>query len=175
MNYWLLKSEPSVFSIADLERQRQAVWDGVRNYQARNHLRAAQVGDLAFFYHSSADPMGIAGLCKVVETNVDDPTQFDPNSPYYDPKSTPAAPRWQTVRVEFVEMFERVIALDTLKATFTGDELLVVKKGMRLSVMPVSEDAAERLLAMARREPIAATALLCLRQRPHALGCRQQS
>jgi predicted RNA-binding protein with PUA-like domain len=149
MNYWLLKSEPSVFSIEDLRRQGEAVWDGVRNYQARNHLRTAQPGDLAFFYHSSADPMGIAGLCKVIETNVDDPTQFDPSSPYYDPKSTPEAPRWQTVRVAFVEAFERVITLDALKATFTGDELLVVKKGMRLSVMPVSEAAAQRLLQMA--------------------------
>jgi predicted RNA-binding protein with PUA-like domain len=150
MNYWLLKSEPSVFSIEDLKRQKEAVWDGVRNYQARNHLRTAQMGDLAFFYHSSADPMGIAGLCKVIEANVEDPTQFDPSSPYYDPKSTRAAPRWQTVRVAFVEAFDQIITLDALKAAFTGEELLVVKKGMRLSVMPVSEAAAQRLLQMAR-------------------------
>jgi len=149
MNYWLLKSEPAVFSIHDLKRQGQAVWDGVRNYQARNHLRTAAIDDLAFFYHSSADPMGIAGLCKVLETGIDDPTQFEPKSAYYDPKSTREAPRWQTVRVGFVEAFSSLVTLETLKASFTGDELLVVRKGMRLSVMPVSAAAAKRILALA--------------------------
>ncbi len=150
MNYWLLKSEPSVFGIGQLRKVKSAVWDGVRNYQARNHLRTAAVGDLAFFYHSNTDPTGLAGLCKVTATNVADPTQFDPKSDYYDPKSTPAEPRWQTVKVEYVETFPRVITLDELKASFTQEELLVVRKGMRLSVMPVSEAAANRLLKMAR-------------------------
>jgi predicted RNA-binding protein with PUA-like domain len=153
-NYWLLKSEPSVFSIDDLARQGDAIWDGVRNYQARNHLRTAQIDDLAFFYHSSNELTGIAGLCKVVAANVDDPTQFDPKSDYYDPKSTMDAPRWQTVKVAFVEKFKRVIALDELKATFTPDELMVVRKGMRLSVMPVDAAAAARLLQMARLQQI---------------------
>ena len=141
-----------MFGIADLKKKGQTVWDGVRNYQARNHLRTAQVGDLAFFYHSSSDAIGIAGLCKVIEANVDDPTQFDASSAYYDPKSTREAARWQTVRVEFVESFADVITLDALKASFTGDELLVVRKGMRLSVMPVSEAAAQRILQMAQKK-----------------------
>lgn len=150
MNYWILKSEPSVFGIEQLKKMKSAVWDGVRNYQARNHLRTAAVGDLAFFYHSNTVLTGLAGLCRVIATNVADPTQFDPKSNYYDPKSTPAEPRWQTVKVEYVETFPRVITLDELKATFAPEELLVVRKGMRLSVMPVSEDTAMRLLKMAR-------------------------
>lgn len=150
MNYWLLKSEPGVFGIEQLKKVKSAIWDGVRNYQARNHLRTAQVGDLAFFYHSNTDPTGLAGLCKVIATNVADPTQFDPKSEYYDPKSTRAEPRWQTVKVEYVETFPRVITLDELKISFSPEELLVVRKGMRLSVMPVSEAAAQRMLTIAR-------------------------
>jgi len=149
MNYWLMKSEPSVYSIWDLQRDGQTLWDGVRNYQARNYLKAMQVGDRAFFYHSNADPPGIAGLMKIVETQVVDPSQFDPTSPYYDPKSTPAAPRWQTVRVQFVAAFGRLIPLAQLRATFTPAELEVVRRGTRLSVMPVPQAVAERLLALA--------------------------
>ncbi len=149
MNYWLLKSEPGVFSIDDLKRVKTAVWDGVRNYQARNHLRTAHVGDLAFFYHSSNKLTGIAGTCTVIETNIANPTQFDPKSGYYDPKSTQAEPRWQTVKVKYDSTFANIIGLDTLKAEFSPDELLVVRKGYRLSVMPVSEAAAKRILAMA--------------------------
>lgn len=150
MNYWLLKSEPSVYNIDDLQRDGSTIWDGIRNYQARNYLRTAEVGDLAFFYHSSNENTGIVGLCKVIETNLADPTQFDPKSDYFDEKSMPDNPRWQTVRVEFAEKFPRTISLDELKEKFIPDELVVVRKGMRLSVMPVSESAAKRLLAMAR-------------------------
>ncbi len=149
MSYWLLKSEPGVFSIDDLKRVNTAIWDGVRNYQARNHLRTAQVSDLAFFYHSSAKLTGIAGTCTVIETNIADPSQFDPKSGYYDPTSTTAEPRWQTVKVKYEATFANIISLDELKATFTPDELILVRKGMRLSVMPVSEAAARRILAMA--------------------------
>jgi predicted RNA-binding protein with PUA-like domain len=148
MNYWLLKSEPSVFSIDDLAEQRVSIWDGVRNYQARIYLRSMQTGDLCFFYHSNCDEVGIAGVCKVAATLVPDPTQFDPRSDYYDPKSTPDAPRWETVKVAFVEKFMRVITLDELKANFTPEELMVVRKGMRFSVMPVDAMPAERLLKM---------------------------
>ncbi|WP_421658730.1 EVE domain-containing protein [Leptothermofonsia sp. ETS-13] len=87
MNYWLMKSEPSVYSIDDLKRDRTTIWDGVRNYQARNFLRSMQVGDLAFFYHSNAEPPGIAGLMKISTPDIVDPTQFDPKSKYYDEKS----------------------------------------------------------------------------------------
>lgn len=149
MNYWLMKSEPSVYSIWDLQRDGQTLWDGVRNYQARNYLKAMQVGDRAFFYHSNADPPSIAGLMEIVETQVVDPSQFDPTSPYYDPKATPAAPRWYTVRVQFVAAFGRLIPLAQLRATFTPAELEVVRRGTRLSVMPVPQAVAERLLALA--------------------------
>jgi predicted RNA-binding protein with PUA-like domain len=148
INYWLMKSEPAVYSITDLQNQRQTVWDGVRNYQARNFLRQMQIGDLAFFYHSNAEPPGIAGLMQIVEIGIADPTQFDSSSKYYDPKSTPDSPRWQTVKVEFVEAFTHPISLSILKEKFSDDELLVVKKGNRLSVMPVLEAVAKNILAM---------------------------
>ncbi|MBS3029256.1 MAG: EVE domain-containing protein [Dolichospermum sp. DET50] len=150
MNYWLMKSEPGVYSISDLQSQNQTIWDGVRNYQARNFLRKMQIGDLAFFYHSNAEPPGIFGLMKIVETGIADPTQFDVNSKYYDDKSTPESPRWQTVKVEFVEIFSNPLSLSTLKQNFHGDELLVVKKGNRLSVIPVIESVGSRILEMAR-------------------------
>jgi predicted RNA-binding protein with PUA-like domain len=150
--YWLLKSEPSVFSIDDLQRVQTTIWDGIRNYQARNYLRTAHPGDLAFFYHSSNASTGLAGLCEIVETDVVDPTQFDPVSAYYDAKSTPANPRWYTVKVRFVEKFAQITTLETLKAQFTPEELVVVRKGYRLSVMPVSAEVAPRLFALAQRK-----------------------
>lgn len=148
MNYWLMKSEPDVYSIADLKRDRTSLWDGVRNYQARNYLRQMNQGDLAFFYHSNTNPPGIVGLMRVIESGIADPTQFDEHSEYYDPKSTLNAPRWQTVSVEFVEEFAKLISLDLLKQEFTTDRLLLVKKGNRLSVMPIAEDVAKKILAM---------------------------
>lgn len=148
MNYWLMKSEPEVYSIADLQQQHQTIWDGVRNYQARNYLRQMQVGDLAFFYHSNTNLPGIVGLMRVVNTDIADPTQFEPSSKYYDPKSTPESPRWQTVVVEFVEAFPQPILLPTLKEKFTAEELMVVRQGNRLSVIPVPEAVAEKILAL---------------------------
>lgn len=148
MNYWLMKSEPDVYGIADLKRDRQTIWDGVRNYQARNFLRSMQPGDLAFFYHSNATPLGIAGMMKVVESGIADPTQFDSTSSYYDVKSTKELPRWQTVCVEFVEEFSHLVSLDTLRSQFSPDELLVVKPGNRLSVLPVAPAIAQRLLTL---------------------------
>lgn len=152
MNYWLMKSEPTVYSIADLARDRQTLWDGVRNYQARNFLREMQPGDLGFFYHSNTTPPGIVGLVRVVQSGIDDPSQFDPTSRYYDPKSSQEAPRWQTVSIEFVKMFPQLISLDTLRQLFTADELWVVRQGNRLSVMPVSEAVATKILALAEAE-----------------------
>lgn len=150
MRYWLMKSEPDVYSIADLERDQTEIWDGVRNYQARNFMRDMTVGDVAFFYHSNTKPPGIAGLMTIVETDVVDPTQFDRSSKYYDPKSTPDAPRWQTVTVGYKDTFAHYIALDTLKENFTPAELLVVKRGNRLSIMPVDETVAKKILAIAQ-------------------------
>lgn len=148
MNYWLMKSEPDVYGIADLKRDRQTIWDGVRNYQARNFLRSMHPGDLAFFYHSNATPLGIAGIMKVIESGIADPTQFDPHSKYYDAKSTQDAPRWQTVRVEFVEELPHLVSLDQLRQQFTPDDLWVVRPGNRLSVIPVTEEVAKRILAI---------------------------
>jgi predicted RNA-binding protein with PUA-like domain len=148
MNYWLMKSEPDVYSIANLKSDRISIWDGVRNYQARNFMREMSLGDLVFFYHSNTKIPGIVGLMRVIETNIADPTQFDMNSEYYDAKSKLDTPRWQTVRVEFVEEFAKSISLDELKQKFSADEILVVRKGNRLSVMPVSEGAAEKILKM---------------------------
>lgn len=151
MNYWLLKSEPSDYSIADLERDRAALWDGVRNYQARNFLRQMKIGDRAFFYHSNAKPPGIAGLAKVIRENVVDPTQFDPEDKHYDPKATPDSPRWQTVELEFIEVFPQFISISELKENFSPEEFLVVKRGNRLSVMPVVETVAQQILELAYR------------------------
>jgi predicted RNA-binding protein with PUA-like domain len=146
MSYWLMKSEPEVYSIEDLEKEQQTIWDGVRNYQARNFLRRMQVGDLAFFYHSNSKPSGIVGLMTAIETNLLDPTQFDRHSKYYDPKSTVNAPRWQTVKLQFLKKFPEIIALEKLKQLFAETELLLVKKGNRLSIMPVSDEIAEKIV-----------------------------
>lgn len=148
MNYWLMKSEPDVYGILNLATDKETIWDGVRNYQARNFLREMKIGDLAFFYHSNASPPGIAGLMRISQSDIVDPTQFDPTSKYYDAKSTPEKPRWQTVKVEFMQEFPVLISLEMLKQTFSPDELLVVKQGNRLSVMPVAPEVAEKILGM---------------------------
>ncbi|MEH2048863.1 MAG: EVE domain-containing protein [Nostoc sp.] len=143
-----MKSEPEVYSIADLQQQSEIIWDGIRNYQARNFLRQMDEGDLVFFYHSNTNFPGIAGLMRVVKKDIVDPTQFEPKSKYYDPKSSTESPRWQTVVVEFVETFSNPILLSTLKEKFTAEELMVVRQGNRLSVMPIPEAVALKILAM---------------------------
>ena len=135
--YWLMKSEPDVFSIDTLARLGRSPWDGVRSYQARNHMQAMQPGDLALFYHSSTDDRGIVGLSRVITTAYPDHTQFDPNSEYYDPGAKRERPRWFMVDVEFVEKFPALISLDALKADPKLAGMLVVRRGMRLSVQPV--------------------------------------
>jgi predicted RNA-binding protein with PUA-like domain len=150
MAYWLMKSEPDVYSIADLERDRTELWDGVRNYQARNFLTSMALGDRAFFYHSNTKPPGVVGLMEIVAINVVDPTQFDPSSQYYDPKSSLDSPRWHTVTVGYLETFAQIVTLDQLKETFIPDELWVVRRGNRLSVMPIDDAIAEKLLQMAQ-------------------------
>lgn len=150
MNYWLLKSEPDVYSISDLERDTETIWDGVRNYQARNFLRSMQPGDLAFFYHSNTAPPGVVGLMQVAQPDVIDPSQFDSNSKYFDAKSPPDNPRWRTVTLKFVRQFPRMVTLDTLRQTFSPEELWVVRQGNRLSVMPVEGAIAQKILEMAQ-------------------------
>jgi predicted RNA-binding protein with PUA-like domain len=147
MRYWLMKSEPTTYGIWHLEKEKQCIWDGVRNYQARNFLREMAIGDLAFFYHSNTQPPGIVGLMKIIESNIDDPSQFDPNSRYFDPKSNPQTPTWQTVKVELVKTFSSMITLEKLKQSFSPDELLVAQKGNRLSITPVQEEVALKILS----------------------------
>jgi predicted RNA-binding protein with PUA-like domain len=146
MRYWLMKSEPDVYSIDDLEKEGSTIWDGVRNYQARNFLKSMEPGDIAFFYHSNTKPPGIVGLGKVLEGNVVDPSQFDPQSDYYDPKSPPDNPRWQTVKLGYDTTFQTMLTLEALRQHFTPEELLVVRQGNRLSVIPVETAVAHKLL-----------------------------
>jgi predicted RNA-binding protein with PUA-like domain len=146
MAYWLIKSEPDVYGIDAMEREGVGIWDGVRNYQARNYLKAMAVGDYAFFYHSNAKPPGLAGLVRIAEAQVVDPTQFDPGSDYFDPKSSPDQPRWHTVKCQYIETLPKLVPLDVLRDRFAPEELAVVKRGTRLSVLPVEPAIAKRLL-----------------------------
>lgn len=136
--YWLLKSEPDVFGYSDLERVGVEPWNGVRNYQARNHLRAMRVGDRALFYHSNAWPLGIAGVAAIVRAAYPDDLQFDPGSPYHDPKSDPADPRWSMVDVAPLLAFPEVLPLDTLRALPEWQDSPLTSRGTRLSVVPVT-------------------------------------
>ncbi|MDM8545524.1 EVE domain-containing protein [Candidatus Venteria ishoeyi] len=138
--YWLMKSEPNEFSILDLARKKREPWDGVRNYQARNMMRdQMHIGDLIFFYHSNCKVPGIVGVMEVVSESYPDPTAFDPNDGHYDPKSDPDKPRWYLVDVAYVETFTETIALQTLKACPELENMPLLRRGNRLSVMPVSE------------------------------------
>lgn len=141
MHYWLFKSEPSCFSIDDLARRpkQTSPWDGVRNYQVRNMLRDdIQPGDLAFFYHSSCTPPGIAGIVTVVKKGYPDHTAWDLNSEHFDPQSTPDNPRWYMVDVKLVKKFSRLITLDEIKQHPLLKEMLILRKGNRLSITPVT-------------------------------------
>jgi predicted RNA-binding protein with PUA-like domain len=153
MKHWLMKSEPDVFGIDDLARapKRTTAWEGVRNYQARNMLRdEMRKGDLAFFYHSSCEVPGIAGIVKVVREAYPDPTQFDRRSEYYDPASTREAPRWVCVDVQFERRIEPVITLAELREQASGAlrDMVILKRGNRLSVTPVSDSEWRSILAM---------------------------
>ena len=141
MAYWLMKSEPSVFGIDDLKAkpQRTSFWDGVRNYQARNFMRdSMKKGDKVFFYHSSCPEPGIVGIATVAREAYPDATAFDSKSPYYDPKSDPQKPIWMGVDVKFVRRFKRVISLEELKQEPRLDGFTLLRRGNRLSVMPVT-------------------------------------
>ncbi|HTM29283.1 MAG TPA: EVE domain-containing protein [Rhodanobacter sp.] len=140
--YWLLKSEPGAFSIDDLKRRRREPWDGVRNYQARNFMRDdMRVGDRLFFYHSNCAIPGIVGLAEVATDAYPDPSQFDPKSKYFDPGSSRGQPRWMLVDVKFVRKLKRTISLEELKDHTALAGMSLLRKGNRLSVMPV--DAAQ--------------------------------
>lgn len=148
--YWLMKSEPDAFSIHDLEQQGPSPWDGVRNYQARNFMKAMEVDDLVFFYHSSCQPAGIAGIAKVTRSAYPDHTSWDTSSPYYDPKSSEESPRWFMVDIELVEIFPSLIPLSSLKQDPALNEMTLVKKGSRLSVMPILASEWQHILNTTR-------------------------
>ncbi len=138
--YWLMKSEPSTFSIDDLIRSPNQItcWDGVRNYQARNFMRSMAVGDLVLFYHSNADPPAVVGIAEVVTTAYPDSTQFDKKDKHYDPESKPSKPRWDMVDIKYVRKFARALTLDELRKESKLIGMVLLKKGSRLSVQPVT-------------------------------------
>ncbi|MEY2733379.1 MAG: hypothetical protein RL340_438 [Gemmatimonadota bacterium] len=141
MNHWLVKSEPDVFSFADLLKapKKTTCWDGVRNYQARNTLRdQMKQGDRLFYYHSNAEPSGIAGICEVVREGYPDHTAFDPTDPHFDPKSRRDEPTWYMVDVRAVAAFPRLVTLAELKGVKGLEKMALVQKGSRLSVQPVT-------------------------------------
>lgn len=139
--YWLLKSEPDVFSIEDLAKAKNKTthWDGVRNYQARNYLRdSIKKGDLVFFYHSNSEPSAIAGIAEVVKEGYPDFTAFDPDDPHFDPKSKKDQPTWYMVDIKHVETFKKPLSLDDLRGVKGLEDMVLLQKGSRLSVQPVS-------------------------------------
>ena len=150
MNYWLMKSEPDAFSIDDLKNVKKEPWSGVRNYQARNYMwKDMKAGDGVLFYHSNAKIPGIAGLAKVASAAYPDPTQFDPEADYWDPKATPETPRWYLVDVSFERNFSAVLSLETLKAH--ADRLggfVLLNRGTRLSVLPVTKAQWQTILKL---------------------------
>ncbi|HYH40865.1 MAG TPA: EVE domain-containing protein [Burkholderiales bacterium] len=137
-SYWLMKSEPDVYSIDMLARDGRQNWDGVRNYTARNNMRAMALGDLALFYHSSCEPPGVVGLMRIAKLAHPDPSQFDPKNEYYDAKSKREAPRWDMVTVEPVQKAPNMVTLEQLKADPKLEGMVVRERGSRLSVQPVS-------------------------------------
>jgi predicted RNA-binding protein with PUA-like domain len=149
LNYWLMKSEPDVYSVSDLEKEKTTCWEGVRNYQARNNMVKMQVGDKVFFYHSNAKPPGVAGIAKVVKEVYPDHFAQDPKSKYFDAKATKENPRWQMVDVGFEEKFPEIVGLDRIKATKALSEMVLVKSS-RLSVQPVRKTEFDLIRKMAK-------------------------
>ena len=149
MAHWLMKSEPEDYSIDDLERDGREMWDGIRNYQARNMMRDDMaIGDDVFFYHSNCKEPAIVGVARVASKPYPDPTQFDPESKYYDPKSPQENPRWLLVDVEFVRQLARPITLAELKAQSGLDGMILTRRGNRLSIMPVSDEHWDLVLSL---------------------------
>jgi predicted RNA-binding protein with PUA-like domain len=145
--YWLVKSEPNVFSIDHLKASKTTYWSGVRNYQARNFMRdRMKVGDGVLFYHSNAEPIGIAGMAEVVKAGYPDFTAWDPKDKYYDPASLPSKPVWYMVDIKFMKRCRSVIPLKLLKETPVLKKMGVVQKGARLSVQPVAPEEWKAIL-----------------------------
>jgi predicted RNA-binding protein with PUA-like domain len=150
-NYWLIKSEPDVFSFDDLKKSKNKTtyWDGVRNYQARNFLRdEMKKGDLVLFYHSNSDPLAVMGVCEVVKEGYPDHTQFDPDNDHYDPKADTNNPTWMMVDVKFKQEFKNPVTLDEIKANPKLKNMRLIQRGNRLSVMPVTKEEFHEIIKM---------------------------
>ena len=151
MKHWLIKSEPETFSIDDLAKVKREPWSGVRNYQARNFMwKEMRIGDPALFYHSNAKPPGIVGLARVVGEPYPDPTQWDPGSEYFDPKSTEDNPRWWLVDFAFEKKFAELIPLEKLRVIESLAEMVILQKGTRLSITPVAAKHFNAVMKLAR-------------------------
>jgi len=149
--YWLMKCEPAAYTIADLARDRRTSWEGVRNYQARNFLRDdMHEGDDVLFYASNADPSGVTGLARIVRGGYPDPYAFKKGHKYFDARSTPAKPQWYSVDIAHVASFAGVVALETLKQTKGLEQMMVTRKGSRLSVQPVTQSEFEIVARLGR-------------------------
>jgi predicted RNA-binding protein with PUA-like domain len=151
-NYWLMKTEPGVYSIDDLKRDGKTYWEGVRNYQARNMMRdQMRIGDGVLFYHSQVKPMGIYGMAEIASAGYADPSAFDPKDKYYDAKSDPANPTWMVVDVAYVAHLDPPVTLETLKITPGLEKMLVIQRGSRLSIQPVTPAEWEIVLSLAKQ------------------------
>lgn len=154
MLYWLMKSEPDTFSIDDLRSEKRTLWDGVRNYQARNFMmKDMKVGDRVLFYHSNANPSCVVGLARISGPAVPDPTQFDPKSEYYDPKATPTNPRWYCVEVAIEKKFHRPVTLDAIKADKSLQKMVLLHNS-RLSIQPVTEAEYKRICKLGEHSEV---------------------
>ncbi len=147
--YWLMKSEPDVYSIGDLERDGTTCWDSIRNPVARKNMESMEIGDKVLFYHSNAKPPGVVGIAKVVKEAYPDHTQFEKGQRYFDPRATKEKPRWYMVDVEFVEAFNDIVGLPEIKATDDLADMVLVRNS-RLSVQPVRKDEWDLMLKMGR-------------------------
>ena len=146
ISYWLMKSEPDAYSLEDLKNEKHTLWDGIRNYQARNFMRSMKIGDKVFFYHSNCKPPGIVGLMKVIETHITDPTQFDNNSKYFDPKSSSEKPRWDCARLKYLGEYKSKLSLQFLSENYSPEDMKLVKRGNRLSILPINTKIAIELI-----------------------------
>ena len=149
-NYWLMKSEPDVYSIDDLKKEKSTYWNGVRNFKARNNMRDMKLGDGVFFYHSNADPKAIVGIARVCKEAYPDFTQFDKKSNYYDRRATEEKPYWFMVDVEFVEKLETPWSLDMLREVPELEDMALLKRGQRLSVQSVTPEEWKKICELAK-------------------------
>jgi predicted RNA-binding protein with PUA-like domain len=152
MKYWLMKSEPDVYSIDHLKAEKKCLWDGIRNYQARNFMmKDMEVGDQVLFYHSNFKPPGIAGLAVISKQAQPDPTQFDKKSKYFDAKSTKENPRWNCVEVKYQKKFKNYISLDDIREVKSLVDMMVIRKGSRLSIQPVTKKEFDTVVKLAEK------------------------